>query len=297
MADSWRKDGFLGEMQINVPAEVLNNQVRQMPILHDMYITHIGYFPNAQYHYRERENGCDDYILFYCLGGKGHIETKTGKHTLTANQFMILPPHTYHKYQADIDTPWTIYWVHFSGSRLKKLESQFQLKRFEKPVDIHYQPEILHIWKEMYQSLQQGYTPAHISFSNMMLYSFLTYFIFPHRQQLIQKTNTANECDPIEQSIHFMKEHISARRTVQELASRFHMSTSHYTARFKKRTGMSPMDYFIRMKVQYACQLLSQSDLRIKEVAAKIGYDDPFHFSKIFKKVTGKSPAQYKEAK
>jgi AraC-like DNA-binding protein len=297
MADSWRKDGFLGEMQINVPAAVLNNQVRQMPFLHALYITHIGYFPNAQYHYRERENGCDDYILFYCLGGKGYIETKTSKHTLAANQFMILPPHAYHKYQADLDTPWTIYWVHFSGAKLNKIESQFQLRRFQRPVDIHYQPEILHTWQEMYQSLQQGYTAEHISFSNMMLYSFLTYFIFPHRQQLIQKTKATHHHDPFEQSIQFMKEHIGDRYTVEALASRFHMSTSHFTAQFKKRTGMSPMDYFIRMKVQYACQLLSQSHLLIKEVAAKIGYDDPFHFSKIFKKVTGKSPAQYKEGK
>ena len=57
---------------------------------------------------------------------------------------------------------------------------------------------------------------------------------------------------------------------------------------------MSPMDYFIRMKIQFACQLLSQRELRIKEVADKIGYDDPYYFSRIFKKITGKSPAQYK---
>jgi transcriptional regulator GlxA family with amidase domain len=160
---------------------------------------------------------------------------------------------------------------------------------------MHYQPEILHTWKEMYQSLEQGYAAEQIGLANMMLYSFLTYFIFPHRQQLVQKPGEARKHDPLDQSIDFMKEHIAARCTVEELASRLHMSTSHYTAQFKRKTGMSPMDYFIRMKVQYACQLLSQSDLLIKEVAGKIGYEDPYHFSKIFKKVTGKSPVQYKE--
>lgn len=60
---------------------------------------------------------------------------------------------------------------------------------------------------------------------------------------------------------------------------------------------MSPLDYFIRMKIQYACQLLSQSNLKIKEAGEKTGYDDPYYFSRLFKKVTGKSPAQYKEGK
>jgi YesN/AraC family two-component response regulator len=51
------------------------------------------------------------------------------------------------------------------------------------------------------------------------------------------------------------------------------------------------------MKIHYACQLLSQSKMKIKEVGDKIGYDDPYYFSRIFKKVTGKSPVQYKEGK
>jgi AraC-like DNA-binding protein len=81
---------------------------------------------------------------------------------------------------------------------------------------------------------------------------------------------------------------------VEEIAKEFHYSSSHYTALFKKKTGLSPIDYFIRMKIYYACQLLTQRELIIKEIADKIGYDDPYYFSRIFKKVTGKSPAQYK---
>lgn len=100
--------------------------------------------------------------------------------------------------------------------------------------------------------------------------------------------------DPLERSITFMKNNIQKQLSVEEIAREFHYSPSHYTALFKKKTGLSPIDYFIRMKIHYACQLLSQRELIIKEIADKVGYEDPYYFSRIFKKVTGKSPEQYK---
>jgi len=297
MADTRRKDGFLGEKQINIPTNILNRHIKNMPFLNAIYITHIGYFPHAQYHYRERKLGCEDYILFYCLGGKGHFDTASGKYTLQANQFMMLPPNKFHRYQADLEEPWTFYWVHFSGSKLSELEQQFHLSNFEKPTDIYYSEEILQIWKEMFVSLEKGYTTENISFANLSLYRFISYFIFPDRKKLIQGEEEIAKASPLDKSIDFMKANIGGRYTVEDIAIQFHMSTSHYTALFKKKTGMAPMDYYIRMKIQYACQMLSQSNMKIKEVGEKIGYEDPYYFSRMFKKVTGKSPVKYKEGK
>jgi hypothetical protein len=74
-----RKDGFLGEKQINVPEEILERFTRNMPFQSSLYITHIGFFPKAQFHFREREKGCDDFILIYCLEGKRLLFHRYGK--------------------------------------------------------------------------------------------------------------------------------------------------------------------------------------------------------------------------
>jgi len=72
---------------------------------------------------------------------------------------------------------------------------------------------------------------------------------------------------------------------VATLAVLANMSSSHYTAMFKRQTGCAPIDYFIRLRMRHACHLLDATMLSVKEIAAALGYDDPFYFSRMFKSV------------
>jgi AraC-like DNA-binding protein len=285
-----RRDGFQGEKQINIPKSVLNKFVRKTTFLHSLYVTHIGYFPKASFHYRERKKGCDDYILLYSLGGKGYIENNAGKMELSANQFIIIPPHLFHRYQADLNNPWTLYWVHFSSDKLKEFNTDFKAERFYTPTDLRFNQKIIDVWIQMFASLAEGYSMINISYANLCLYRFLSFFLFPNKKFALEE-----EDDRLDQSISFMKENIGNRLTADDLANRFQYSSSHYTAIFKQKTGMSPIDYFIRMKIQFACQLLTQTGLKIKEVADRVGYDDPYYFSRLFKQLMGQSPKEYKK--
>ena len=287
-----RRDGFVGERQINVPKSVLNKFVRNTTFLNLLYITHIGYFPKASYHYRERRKGCDDYILLYSLGGKGYIENSAGKMQLNPNQFIIIPPHLFHRYQADLDDPWTLYWVHFSSDKLEEFNNEFKAERFYAPTPLRFNQKIIDVWVQMFASLANEYSATNISYANLCLYRFLSFFLFPEKKFTLEEQD-----DPLDQSIAFMKANIGKRLTADDLANKFEYSASHYTALFKQKTGMSPIDYFIRLKIHFACQLLTQTDLKIKEVADRIGYDDPYYFSRLFKQVTGQSPKDYKTRK
>lgn len=65
---------------------------------------------------------------------------------------------------------------------------------------------------------------------------------------------------------------------------------------FKKETGVSPIEYLTQKRIAYSKQLLegrSERTLTIKEIAGMVGYSDPYYFSRVFKKVTGKSPSEY----
>ncbi|MCD7900593.1 MAG: AraC family ligand binding domain-containing protein [Bacteroides sp.] len=84
-------DGFKGERAIVTPYNVRVYQA-QNDITKQMYITHIGYYPEAKYHYRVREEGAKENIFIYCEKGIGWIEYKEERFVLKENCFFILPP-------------------------------------------------------------------------------------------------------------------------------------------------------------------------------------------------------------
>jgi transcriptional regulator GlxA family with amidase domain len=91
-----------------------------------------------------------------------------------------------------------------------------------------------------------------------------------------------------------MKQHLEQPLHVPTLAALANLSPSHYTALFKQHTGYAPIDYLIRLRMHWACQLLDTTNLPVKNIAASLGYDDPFYFSRLFKAVNEASPTEYR---
>jgi AraC-like DNA-binding protein len=81
------------------------------------------------------------------------------------------------------------------------------------------------------------------------------------------------------------------------LAATANLSPSHFTRLFRRRTSYAPMTYLRRLRVAAARALLAgDNDLSVKEVAVRCGFDDPYHFSKVFHQIDGLSPSDYRDA-
>jgi AraC-like DNA-binding protein len=98
----------------------------------------------------------------------------------------------------------------------------------------------------------------------------------------------------IERSINHMRRHLDKPLTISTLSSVAGFSSSHFFVSFKSVTGCAPMEFFVRLRMQHACKMLTNHSVRVKEIAAALGYDDPFHFSRLFKSVIGTSPRDYR---
>lgn len=99
----------------------------------------------------------------------------------------------------------------------------------------------------------------------------------------------------IGRSIAYMIEHLDQPLQISTLAAQASVSPSHYFALFKRQTGTAPIDFFIRLRMNHARELLESTCSSVKEVAATMGYDDPFYFSRVFKSVHRVAPAEYRK--
>lgn len=83
--------------------------------------------------------------------------------------------------------------------------------------------------------------------------------------------------------------------TLNEIAQKNHVSPNYLSYLFKKYTGCNLWDYVIKLRMEESKRLLLTTDLKRYEIAERVGYESPEHFSKIFKKYFGKSPSELKK--
>ncbi len=88
----------------------------------------------------------------------------------------------------------------------------------------------------------------------------------------------------------FIENNLDQELKLSDLAKEAGLSASHLSSEFKQHFQCSPIDYLIKRRLDQARHLLSNHNLQIKQIAARVGYHDVFHFSRIFKKNYGMSP-------
>ena len=290
-----KRDGFAGELLISIPQNVLAGAIQKGQILpHQLYVSHIGYFPKALYHYCQRPQGCVDNILFYCVQGKGYYTLDGHTFTLNPNQYVIVPATDKPLvYWSDTEDPWSIYWVHFTSVALQAFNRAYHIVPEQGPQYIPHNEKGIRIWEEMYENLSRGYSPENLMNTNLCLYHLIATFVFSQQQN---QNSSSPEKAIIRETIDYMKNNLDKTIRIEDFADLNKYSVSHFSKLFRLTTGMSPIEYFIHLKMQKACQLLYTEDSRVKQIAALLGYDDPYYFSRLFKKYMNTSPETYRKS-
>lgn len=284
-------EGFKNEKAIilpyNVRAYLKSNQTTRQ-----LYVTHIGYYPEAKYHFRERKTGANQNILIFCEKGKGWIIYNGEKTQLVRDQVFIMPANEAHAYGADNQDPWSIYWIHFMGENVELFSSIIGKKIDTHDSDSSRYGDRFLLFEEIYQNLEMGYSPENLEYTSFCLAYFLASIKYLSQ---FREIKNVKEMDVIQKSILFMKNNLENNIELEDIAQHVGYSSSHFGNLFLKKTSYTPMEYYHQLKIQRACSYLQFSDLKIKEIAYRLGYFDPFHFSKSFKKEMNLTPKAYRQ--
>ncbi len=284
-------DGFKGEKAIVTPYNIRSYQAGNY-ITKQLYLTHIGYYPDAKYHYRMRKEGANENIFIYCEKGSGWIEYNEEHIILKENCFFVIPAKEKHAYGADDRNPWSIYWLHFNGENVEMFQSIIGKLIYIEQSERSRLQDRIQLFNEMYQNLEMGYSPENLEYISFCLMHFFASMKYVSQYREIKKTK---EKDVIQKCILFMKDNLENKISLEDIANAVGYSCSHLNTLFIQRISFSPIEYYNQLKIQRACSYLQFSKLKIKEIAFRLNYYDPFHFSNAFHKEMEITPKEYRK--
>ena len=220
-----------------------------------------------------------DYQLIYVTHDFLPVTVSNTRQMLTAGSFIVLEPDMFYGYTSESKP--TYYWLHFSGYDAEKILRRLNIPT-NKAIKIGIEEEITSCFTRVFTEFMISDRYFQMTTSSL-LSEILAY--------ISRKSNTDTKF-PLA-SINYIHNHYDKNITLEELAALENVSISHFRKLFKKSVDISPQEYIIQQRINMACKLLAQSSMSNEEVSNKVGYNDPFYFSRIFKKKTGMSPKQY----
>ena len=185
-----------------------------------------------------------------------------------------------------------VYWVHFTGSDVKNI-----LRSYNIPMDdpVFYSgasSTYTYIFKEMIAELQNCKT----GYEELLAMYLRQIFLLVQRTRQERKPTVSTYIqEEMEIARRYFNEHYNEPISIQEYAESRSMSVCYFQRNFKQIVNHTPMQYLLTIRVNNAASLLETTDYSMAEISAIVGYEDPLYFSRLFRKIKGMSPSDYRK--
>lgn len=232
--------------------------------------------------------------LAFVTGGKGSIIIGGKRFPVKEGMLFYICPDIVHSIESDTEVPASFLTVHFSYARVNFNDSKWDIKNGAEILSLHPGQELKDYYniEDIFKKLVDSWN------AKLPGYEFITKTLL---QQLLiaiyQNIKTQNQnygvSLKIEKVIQYMHENINNKVTLTELSEIVHLSSFYLSRAFKNTTGYSVIEYFNKIKIDKAKELIIEGDKKVKGVAQALGFTDEFYFSRIFKRIEGISPSEY----
>ncbi|MEI8206358.1 MAG: AraC family transcriptional regulator [Kiritimatiellales bacterium] len=257
------------------------NPRRWEPLEEDFRINAIGIHEMMPPVIVDRPAGTADW-LFILFHDPATVIFPDGTHQIEQGTLVCWPHGAEHQYGRE-NVEWDHTWIHFDGSWVagKLAECSIVCGTFLKLLQTASMETCL--W-QLYTELTSHQQPDQVILKNIF-HNWL--------RELIRDAREGDSPfipESICQVKQYLDQHTRQKITLQHLAEKAGMSVPNLCAQFRRCYGDSPINYLIGLRLKQARYLLLDRRLSVSEVAERIGYEDIYHFSKLFKKHFGASP-------
>ncbi|MBO5292226.1 MAG: AraC family transcriptional regulator [Lachnospiraceae bacterium] len=234
------------------------------------------------------------YVIHFVRGGKGRFCIGGREYEITEGEAFLIPPGETTYYEADAEQPWEYWWIGFHGIKAYEYILNTGFDQHTPVMRVEGMDQIIQCINNMLEAHQL--TIANDLRRKSELMKALALLIEENGRR---QKETAGYDYPgavyVKQAVDYLTYHYHERVKINELADYIGINRCYLTNSFKKQLGMSPQEYLVRLRMDKAASLIRNTGLPVSEIAARVGYEDPLAFSKIFRQKYGVSPRKWRE--
>lgn len=238
----------------------------------------------------------DYYLIHTILSGQGVFVSEGHAYVCQAGDTFLITPGELFSYESDRQTPWNYVWAAVQGEQALRLLKEAGLSP-EKPV---LQGADAAALQSLYQRIRLSFLQSpYPGLESLEASGWMRLLL--HRLGLVSRNLENGAAQPpevidrqVEQAIRWISLQYHQQLGIGQIASSLGYHRAHFSKAFKERTGLSPKQYLMKIRMDKAKELLASRALTIDEVSSSVGFNDALYFSKQFRSWFGQSPSEYR---
>lgn len=237
----------------------------------------------------------DYFLLHYVEGGRGQFRTEFASYELQRSDCFLIQPDQLVSYASDANEPWRYRWIAFTGKSAAELITRAgftpQIPVFHTRSDSHI-PKILEAVLTLFRSKQRSSHLSSLGSLHLIMAeaqeALLLESALPIGESSIQRI--------VKQMIHYMAGQYAHPVSIEQMCSSLGYNRAYLSRIFKKETGITPVTYLLKLRIDKSRQLLRERpELSIEQIASSVGLTDPLYFSRQFRRLHGETPSEYRK--
>jgi AraC-like DNA-binding protein len=245
------------------------------------------------YDFRAAAGRClREHQIIYISAGEGWFKSaESGRVKIEAGTVILLFPDVWHSYAPAEKVGWNEHWVGFNGDIPRRLVG----KGFfgpERPVlRAGEEGRLLALFGDILEATRSN----HPALQQIMAGAVVTMLAMLFSEQQSRLAGDDPGLQLIHRAVTRMRENPETPLSIPALASELNVSYRWFRRAFAHHTGLSPHQYFLDVRLARARDLLAQTTLPTKEIAARVGFEDAQYFCRLFHKKVGFAPGVWRE--